>query len=141
MIATETNAACGENGREAALRRLKTCAYSPRLRAFQKCRRRSLACARLCRRLCRGPAPRLRRSHLRQQRLDALEGGVQRLLVGQERDAEVVVVVDVEARAGDDQDVLLLEQRHREGVVVEVGEHVAVRRGEGVERAARRRRG
>ena len=49
------------------------------------------------------------RSPARELRVDAPEHLAHRLLVGQQRDAEVVAVVDVEARPGHDQHVLLLE--------------------------------
>ena len=70
--------------------------------------------------------------------LDALEHFGEAGFFGQRRDAEVIAIRRVEARARRDQHVLLLEQLHRERLVVEVRELLLVDADERVHRAARR---
>src|SRR4249920_2887963 len=70
--------------------------------------------------------------------LHALEHLGDLVLFGQDRDPEMVAIARVEARARRDQDMLLLEQLHRERLVVEARELLAVDADERIHRTARR---
>src|SRR5690606_42049111 len=70
--------------------------------------------------------------------LDALEHLGELILVRERRDPEVIPVRRVEARAGGDEDMLLLEQLERKRLVVETGEQASVDADERIHRAAGR---